>query len=68
VSVTNIEIHSTNTTEANDRLNKPNITSTSRGHVYEGDNFELVCELSAPHGVDYQMRWIIPEKVDEVSL
>ncbi|XP_017858056.1 PREDICTED: platelet-derived growth factor receptor alpha isoform X8 [Drosophila arizonae] len=52
--------------EASDRLNKPVITSTSRGYVYEGETFELVCELSAPHGVVYDMQWIIPEKVDKL--
>ncbi|KAL7741115.1 hypothetical protein ACLKA6_018146 [Drosophila palustris] len=51
--------------QANDRLNKPIINSTSRGHVYEGENFELVCELSAPIGVVYNMQWIIPDKVDQ---
>ncbi|XP_030080356.1 vascular endothelial growth factor receptor 1 isoform X3 [Drosophila hydei] len=52
--------------QASDRLNKPVITSASRGHVYEGQTFELVCELSAPHGVVYDMQWIIPEKVDKL--
>ncbi|KRG02703.1 uncharacterized protein Dmoj_GI14251, isoform B [Drosophila mojavensis] len=52
--------------QASDRLNKPVITSTSRGYVYEGETFELVCELSAPHGVVYDMQWIIPEKVDKL--
>ncbi|XP_030080360.1 vascular endothelial growth factor receptor 1 isoform X7 [Drosophila hydei] len=52
--------------KASDRLNKPVITSASRGHVYEGQTFELVCELSAPHGVVYDMQWIIPEKVDKL--
>ncbi|XP_030556621.1 vascular endothelial growth factor receptor 1 isoform X6 [Drosophila novamexicana] len=51
--------------EATDRLNKPNINSTSRGHVYEGQTFQLVCELSAPYGVSYDMHWLVPDKVDK---
>ncbi|XP_030556617.1 platelet-derived growth factor receptor alpha isoform X2 [Drosophila novamexicana] len=51
--------------QATDRLNKPNINSTSRGHVYEGQTFQLVCELSAPYGVSYDMHWLVPDKVDK---
>ncbi|KAH8378483.1 hypothetical protein KR093_011649, partial [Drosophila rubida] len=53
-----------NKTEAHDRLNKPLISSSSRGHVYEGATFQLTCELYAPYNVQYTMNWTLPENVD----
>ncbi|KAH8409381.1 hypothetical protein KR222_002180, partial [Zaprionus bogoriensis] len=50
-----------------DRLNKPIITSPSRGHVYEGDSFELVCALTARHGLIFSLEWMVPDKVDKVG-
>ncbi|KAH8263498.1 hypothetical protein KR044_009761, partial [Drosophila immigrans] len=49
----------------NDRLNKPIISSVTRGHVYEGETFELICELYAPYNVHYQMEWTLPPRVDK---
>ncbi|XP_060666911.1 vascular endothelial growth factor receptor 1 isoform X3 [Drosophila nasuta] len=50
--------------QANDRLNKPLITSSSRGHVYQGETFELVCEVYSPYNVNYKLSWSLPNKVD----
>ncbi|BFF95543.1 vascular endothelial growth factor receptor kdr-like [Drosophila madeirensis] len=54
--------------EANDRLNKPSISSTARNHVYANGTFTLVCELSAPQGVNYDMSWSTPNSREKWSL
>ncbi|SPP79791.1 blast:Platelet-derived growth factor receptor alpha [Drosophila guanche] len=54
--------------EANDRLNKPSISSTARNHVYANGTFTLVCELSAPQGVNYDMSWSTPNSRDKWTL
>ncbi|BFF95551.1 vascular endothelial growth factor receptor kdr-like [Drosophila madeirensis] len=54
--------------KANDRLNKPSISSTARNHVYANGTFTLVCELSAPQGVNYDMSWSTPNSREKWSL
>ncbi|SPP79792.1 blast:Platelet-derived growth factor receptor alpha [Drosophila guanche] len=54
--------------KANDRLNKPSISSTARNHVYANGTFTLVCELSAPQGVNYDMSWSTPNSRDKWTL
>ncbi|XP_043070362.1 vascular endothelial growth factor receptor 1 isoform X9 [Drosophila grimshawi] len=51
--------------KASARLNKPILKSESNHYAYENESFELVCELSAPHGVRYDMQWVMPDKVEE---
>ncbi|XP_032591789.2 platelet-derived growth factor receptor alpha isoform X2 [Drosophila grimshawi] len=51
--------------QASARLNKPILKSESNHYAYENESFELVCELSAPHGVRYDMQWVMPDKVEE---
>ncbi|XP_026843932.1 platelet-derived growth factor receptor alpha isoform X3 [Drosophila persimilis] len=59
----------TNTTnEANDRLNKPSISSTPGKHVIVNGTFTLVCELSAPQGVNYEMSWSTPNSKKKWTL
>ncbi|BFF95548.1 vascular endothelial growth factor receptor 1 [Drosophila madeirensis] len=59
---------SPNLGQANDRLNKPSISSTARNHVYANGTFTLVCELSAPQGVNYDMSWSTPNSREKWSL
>ncbi|SPP79794.1 blast:Platelet-derived growth factor receptor alpha [Drosophila guanche] len=59
---------SPNLGQANDRLNKPSISSTARNHVYANGTFTLVCELSAPQGVNYDMSWSTPNSRDKWTL
>ncbi|XP_046867010.1 vascular endothelial growth factor receptor 3 isoform X5 [Drosophila willistoni] len=52
--------------EANRRLNKPIITSTSpRGHVYYNESFELVCQISAPPQTTIDIEWRMPRGFDQ---
>ncbi|ALC38897.1 Pvr, partial [Drosophila busckii] len=53
------------TGQANNRLDKPGINSTSKHYVYEGESFTLNCELSTPHGVNYRMKWDPPSAVEQ---
>ncbi|XP_026843934.1 vascular endothelial growth factor receptor kdr-like isoform X5 [Drosophila persimilis] len=54
--------------EANDRLNKPSISSTPGKHVIVNGTFTLVCELSAPQGVNYEMSWSTPNSKKKWTL
>ncbi|XP_068143808.1 vascular endothelial growth factor receptor 1 isoform X3 [Drosophila tropicalis] len=52
--------------QANRRLNKPVITSTSpRGHVYYNESFELVCQISAPPQTTIDIEWKMPRGFDQ---
>ncbi|XP_026843933.1 vascular endothelial growth factor receptor kdr-like isoform X4 [Drosophila persimilis] len=54
--------------KANDRLNKPSISSTPGKHVIVNGTFTLVCELSAPQGVNYEMSWSTPNSKKKWTL
>ncbi|XP_015036033.2 platelet-derived growth factor receptor alpha isoform X5 [Drosophila pseudoobscura] len=59
---------SPNLGQANDRLNKPSISSTPGKHVIVNGTFTLVCELSAPQGVNYEMSWSTPNSKKKWTL
>ncbi|XP_073825361.1 PDGF- and VEGF-receptor related isoform X20 [Musca autumnalis] len=47
-----------------DKMERPNITSTSKHHALVGETFQLVCEIRTAHDVIVKINWNMPEGVD----
>lgn len=49
-------------------IEKPIITSNSRGHVNVGENFTLNCYVKTAFDVSYTTDWKTPTGIDKVRL
>ncbi|XP_013100900.2 vascular endothelial growth factor receptor 1 isoform X5 [Stomoxys calcitrans] len=47
-----------------EKMERPNVTSTSKHHALVGETFHLICEIRTAHDVIVKITWNLPEGVD----